>query len=182
MITRRTGYGIVATLAVAGAAAGVTVLATGSAQAMPTDFECTSGQVSATLVPGDAGMGNRGGYVQFTANPGESCTLPGSLPAELTGARDVLLAPDAPADAPPVQLSDGSSAYVQLHWTGIEAAADQETPLAITMTAPQTVDPRGVESDPAITLDWTLGPVDATPQNHTIDVGAVTPGTAPQPY
>ncbi|SEP29358.1 DUF4232 domain-containing protein [Amycolatopsis saalfeldensis] len=169
----------VAALAVAGATAGLTALAAGTANAMPTDFTCTSGQLTTKLVYGGAGAGNREGFIQFTANPGETCTLPASLPVDLVGAHDVLLNQQVPAEAPAVHLSNGSSAYIPLHWTAIEAPAQQQTPLAIDVTAPQETTPRGDQSDPRIAVPWSLGDVDASPESHTIDVGAVTAGLAP---
>ncbi|GAA1991414.1 DUF4232 domain-containing protein [Amycolatopsis minnesotensis] len=170
---------IAATLLVAGAAAGVTAVATGTASAMPTDFNCTSGQVTSQLVYGGAGAGGRDAAIQFTAKPGETCTLPGSLPTGLVGAHDVLLSSDAAPDAPSVQISDGSSAYIPVHWSATGSPGEQETPLAITVTAPQETSPRGDTSDPLITLPWNLGEVNATPESHTIHTGAMTAGTAP---
>ncbi|WP_329067935.1 DUF4232 domain-containing protein [Amycolatopsis sp. NBC_01480] len=168
----------VAALAVAVAAAGLTALAAGTANAMPTDFNCTSGQLTTKLVYGGAGAGNREGFIQLTAKPGETCTLPASLPVDLVGAHDVLVN-QLPADGPAVQLTNGSSAYIPLHWTAIEAPAQQQTPLAIDVTAPQETTPRGDQSDPQISVPWNLGDVDASAASHTIDVGAVTPGLAP---
>jgi hypothetical protein len=169
----------VAALAVAGGAAGLTALAAGTANAMPTDFNCTSGQLATKLVYGGAGAGNREGFLQFTAKPGETCTLPASLPVDLVGAHDVLVDQQVPADAPAVRLSNGSSAYLPLHWTAIESSAQQQTPLAIDVTAPQETTPRGDQSDPRITVPWNLGDVDASAASRTIDVGAVTAGVAP---
>ncbi|MDT8911255.1 DUF4232 domain-containing protein [Amycolatopsis sp. PS_44_ISF1] len=179
MNTRTTVRRTVTALAVAGAAAGASALAAGTANAMPTDFNCASSQISTKLVYGGAGAGNRQAALQFTANPGETCTLPGSLPVNLVGAHDVLVNPQAPADAPSVQLTDGSSAYIPLHWTAIDASSQQQTPLAIDVTAPQTTTPRGDQSDPEISVPWSLGGVDTSQVSHSIDVGAVTPGLAP---
>ncbi|PNE16358.1 DUF4232 domain-containing protein [Amycolatopsis sp. BJA-103] len=167
-----------AVLLVAGVAAGATVLATGTAGAMPTDFHCTSGQVTTRLVYGGAGAGGRDAAIQFTAKQGETCTLPGRLPIDLVGARDVLLSSDAAPDAPSVEIGDGSSAYIPLHWSAI-GAPRQETPLAITITAPQETSPRGDTSDPRITLPWDFGAVNAAPESHTIRTGAITAGAAP---
>jgi hypothetical protein len=178
MNTRSTLRRTVAVFAVAAATAGVTAFAAGTAVAMPTDFECTSGQLATRLVDG-GGVGNRQAAVQLTAKPGVSCILPGSLPVDLTGAHSVLIGDNAPVGAPSVWLSDGASAYIPLRWTALEPYADQQTPLAITVTAPQQVDPRGDHSDPVMTVDWNLGAVDATAASHVIDVGAVTPGLAP---
>ncbi|GAB3893049.1 hypothetical protein GCM10029964_069200 [Kibdelosporangium lantanae] len=150
-----------------------------TASAMPTDFDCTAGDMNTTLVYGGAGAGNRYAAIQFTANPGVTCTLPGSLPVDLVDAHDVLINNEAPADAPPVQLSEGSPAYVPLHWTAIAGPDQQQTPLAVTVTAPQESNPRGDYSDPNISLTWPFSAVDTTPESHTIDVGAVTQGTAP---
>ncbi|KAA9166786.1 DUF4232 domain-containing protein [Amycolatopsis acidicola] len=152
---------------------------TGSASSASTVSECTSNQFTAELVYGGAGMGNRNAAIQITANPGERCYLPGNLTTNLVGAHNVLLTSTAPADAPNVALTDGSSAYIPLHWTGIEAAADQQTPNAITFDAPADSNMHGDYIDPTVSLDWTLGAVDASANSHTIEVGAVTQGTAP---
>ncbi|MFK0243373.1 DUF4232 domain-containing protein [Amycolatopsis azurea] len=179
MTTRTNIRRSAAVLLVAGAAAGATALTTGTAAAMPTDFHCTSGQITSQLVYGGAGAGGRDAAIQFTAKAGETCTLPGSLPLELVGARDVLLSSDAAPDAPSVEISDGSSAYIPLHWSAIGSPGQQETPLAITATAPQETSPRGDISDPRITLPWNFGAVNAAPESHTIRTGAMTAGTAP---
>ncbi|WP_328604550.1 DUF4232 domain-containing protein [Amycolatopsis sp. NBC_00345] len=179
MNTRTTLRRTVAALAVAGAAAGATALAAGTANAMPTDFNCTSGQITTKLVYGGAGAGNREGFLQFTAKPGETCTLPASVPVDLVGAHDVLVNQQVPADAPAVQLTNGSSAYIPLHWTAIDPSSQQQTPLAIDVTAPQETTPRGDQSDPEITVPWSLGGVDTSAASHSVDVGAVTAGVAP---
>ncbi|GAB3744411.1 hypothetical protein GCM10027598_78950 [Amycolatopsis oliviviridis] len=178
MTTRKNIRRSAVVLLVAGAAAGFTVSAAGTAAAMPTDFDCTSGQVTSQLVYGGAGAGGRDAAIQFTAKQGETCTLPGTLPLDLVGAHDVVLSSDAAPDAPRVEISDGSSAYIPLHWSAI-GSPQQETPLAITVTAPQETSPRGDTSDPRITLPWDFGAVNAAPESHTIRTGAVTAGTAP---
>ena len=169
----------IAALAVAGTTAGVIALVPNTASAMPTDFDCTAGDMYTALVYGGAGAGNRYAAIQFTAKPDVTCTLPGALPVDLVGAHDVLIDNQAPADAPSVELSADSPAYVPLHWTAIAAPDQQQTPLAVTVTAPQEYNPRGDYSDPNISLTWPFSAVDTTPESHTIDVGAVTPGTAP---
>lgn len=161
----------------AATALAATGLAAGTANAMPTDFHCTAGDLDTTLVYGGAGAGQRYASVQFTAKPGVSCTLPGSLSLDLVGAHDVLIDNQARGDAPAVRVSEGSPAYLPLHWSAIEE--QQQTPLALIFTAPQQYNPRGDYSDPQVTLPWTFGGVDAAPENHTIDAGAVTPGPAP---
>jgi uncharacterized protein DUF4232 len=171
----------VTTLAVTGAAATAVVAAAGTASAMPTDFHCTSSQLDTTLVAGSPGAGQRYASIQFTAKPGESCTLPGALPVSLAGADGITVTPDpAAADAPPVTVTDGAPASMLLHWTGIEAAENQVQPASVTVTAPQTTTPRGDTSDPAITLPWTQGPLDDSAEAHELTVGAVTAGPAEQ--
>lgn len=98
--------------------------------------------------------------MRFTAKPGQTCKLPGHLPVTLTGAHNVLIGDDVPSNAPPVTISKGKSAEILLHWTAIEAEADQQTPLAITVSGHD--------------LPWNQGSVDATAATHTIEVGAVT--------
>lgn len=166
-------------LAVTGAAATAVVAAAGTAGAMPTDFNCTSSQVETTLVAGSPGAGQRYASVQFTAKPGETCTLQGALPVTLTGADGVTVtpAPDA-ADAPAVTVAEGAPASMLLHWTGIEAPENQVRPSSVTVTAPQTTTPRGDVSDPAITLPWNQGPLDASAEAHRLTVGPVTAGPA----
>ncbi len=179
MTTRTSIRRNVAVLLVTGAAAGATVLTAGTAGAMPTDFHCTSGQVTSRLVYGGAGAGGRDAAIEFTARPGETCTLPGSLPIDLVGARDVVVSSTAAPDAPAVEVSDGSSAYIPLHWSVVGVPGHQETPLAVTVIAPQETSPRGDTSDPRITLPWDFGAVNAAPESHTIRTGAMTAGTAP---
>ncbi|MDQ0383094.1 DUF4232 domain-containing protein [Amycolatopsis thermophila] len=164
-ILRRTGV-------VIAAAAGLGTVAAGTAQAEPTDLGCTATQVDTTLVYGGSGAGTRGGYLQFTAKPGEACYLTGAVPVGLVGAHDVLVANDAPADAPMLYLRNGSSAHVQLTWTTV-SPDQQQTPLAVTVDTP------GHPDGPVMTVPWTLGPVDTTPESHEIHVGPATPGEAP---
>ncbi|GAB3149805.1 hypothetical protein GCM10027258_46880 [Amycolatopsis stemonae] len=159
---------------------GAAVLATaGTAVAMPTDFRCTSAQVDTTLVAGSPGAGQRYASVEFTAKPGESCTLQGALPVALAGAPGVTVTPDpAAADAPSVTVAEGAPASMLLHWTGIEGPENQVRPASVTVTAPQTTTPRGDTSDPAITLPWNQGPLDDAAEAHGLTVGAVTAGPA----
>lgn len=183
MTTHSTLRRTAAALAVAGIAAGAVAFATGTASASTQNTssvsECASNQFTTELVYGGSGMGNRYAAIQFTANPGERCYLPGNLTVNLVGADNVLVDNEAPADAPPVALVEGSSAYLPLHWTSIEPTADQQTPNAITVNAPGQYNGHGDYIDPAIELPWSFGGVDATPASHTIEVGAVVQGPAP---
>ncbi|GAA0622269.1 hypothetical protein GCM10010174_46410 [Kutzneria viridogrisea] len=183
MTVRTTLRSTALALAVAGAAAGASTLVAGTAAAatpdVPSVFPCTSNQFTSKLVYGGAGMGNRYAAIQFTANPGERCTLPGKLDVKLIGAHNVLVNDQAPADARSVALSDGSSAYVPLHWTSIEPTDGQQTPNAVSFAAPSEYNMHGDYINPNIDLPWDLGAVDADSVSHTIDVGAMTQGTAP---
>lgn len=177
MTTRPSIRRTVTVLAVTGAAASAVVAGAGAASAMPTDFNCASGQVDTTLVAGDPGAGQRYASLVFTAKPGDSCTLPGALPVTLTGADGVTVTPDpAAADAPPVTVADGAPASMLLHWTGIEAPENQVSPTSVTVTAPATTTPRGDTFDPAITLPWNQGAVDDSAEAHNLTVGPVTAG------
>jgi uncharacterized protein DUF4232 len=183
MTTRTTLRRTAAALAVAGVTAGAVALAAGTASAATTDTAtvspCTSNQFTTQLVYGGAGAGNRYAGIQLTANPGERCYLPGNLTVNLTGADNVLLNNTAPADAPPVALTDGSSAYIPLHWTSVEPSDEQQSPVAISVDAPNQYNAHGDYINPTVDLPWNLGYVDASAANHTIDVGAVTAGPAP---
>lgn len=178
MATRLNVRRAVVVVAVAGAAAAGSAVLAGTASAMPTDFNCTSAQVDTSLSWGDPGAGQRYGYVQFTAHAGVRCSIGGALPLTLAGAPDVTVEEDqTPSES--VSIFNGESATMLLHWTGIEAPADQETPTSVTVTAPASEDLAGNVSDPEITLPWTLGPLDAAPEAHTLRVGAITFGAAP---
>lgn len=168
----------VAAVAVA-AAAGATAMITGgtASAATASTLPCTADQFTVELVPGHPGAGNRYAAIQLTGKEGERCSVPGRLPVDLVGARDVLLENDARPDAPAVGLTGGVTAYAQLHWTGIESAAEQETPNAISVIAPSASNPHGDPVDATVTLPWDLGPVDASRDTHTITVGPLTPGT-----
>ncbi|WP_033295942.1 DUF4232 domain-containing protein [Amycolatopsis jejuensis] len=164
MTVRRIAIAVGAAVAVAGGAAAIFA---GPAGAAPSSspVQCSADQVTAKLVYGGAGAGNRNAALQFTANPGERCSLPGRVDVGLIGAHNVLVNNEAAADAPPVVLSDGSSAYVPLHWTAIAPEEEQQTPNGITV--------------PGVTVDWPFGAVDANEGSHTIDVGALVAGVAP---
>lgn len=124
MVTRRSVRRTAATIAVLGAAVAGTTVFAGAASAMPAGGTCASGQLDTTLVAGDPGAGQRYANVQFTAKPGQTCTLRGALPLSLAGAPGIVVARDAPADGGPVvTVSDGHPASMLLHWTGIEAPA-----------------------------------------------------------
>ena len=152
---------IAALAATAAVGTGIVGAATASAApAAPAVAKCTPSQFTTTLLAGDPGAGQRYATIRFTAKAGRKCTLPGHLPVTLTGAHNVLIDDEAPADAPPVTISAGHPAQILLHWTAIEAEQDQQTPLAISVAGHD--------------LPWNQGSVDATPNTHTIDVGAVT--------
>lgn len=175
--------GIAAVAAGAGALVGVGTsgLATGAAV---TDLgssvlPCTSNQYSVRLVPGDSGMSNRHAALEITAKQGERCKLDGAPVTNLVGAHDVLLSSTAPADAPDVVLSSGSSAHIPLHWTLQEPEATQQTPLAFTFDAPSASNPHGDPIDPTSEVTWDLGAVDAGAEQHVIEVGQVVAGAAP---
>jgi len=165
-------------IAIIAAVAGSAAIFAGTANASSV-LPCTSSQFTTKLVYGGAGVGNRNAAIQFTANPGERCYLPGQAAVDLVGAHDVLVNNEAPANAPGVALVDGSSAYVPLHWTAIAGEDEQQTPNALTVTAPADSNPHGDYIDPQVTVYWTFGGVDANPGSHTIDVGALTQGEAP---
>jgi hypothetical protein len=167
---RRTAAGAT----VLGAIAAAALVPVAAASAMPTDFRCTSAQVTTTLVPGEPGAGQRYAQVKFTAKPGQTCNFQGSLPVSLVGAPGIKVTSDADVNAPLVTISDGQSATMLLHWTGIEAPENQVTPASVTVVAPSTTDPRGVSSDPNITLPWNLGAMDDSAQAHELIVGPVT--------
>ncbi|GAA3539550.1 hypothetical protein GCM10022222_23860 [Amycolatopsis ultiminotia] len=184
MTTRISVRRTAAALAVAGVAAGAGAFFATSASAAPSGTEstvsaCTSNQFTTKLVPGDPGAGNRYAALQFTANPGERCYLPGKLDVSLVGAHNVLINNEAADDAPSVPLTDGSSAYVQLHWTGIAAEEQQQTPNGLSVTAPSDSNMHGDYINPNVLVDWNLGAVDANEDSHTIDIGAMTQGVAP---
>lgn len=170
---------IAVAVAVAGGAAalfaGTAVATTAESSALP----CTANQFSTKLVYGGAGAGQRQAALQFTANPGERCVLPGRADVDLVGAHNVLVNNEAPADAPPVLIANGSSAYVPLHWTAIGSDDEQQTPNSVTVTAPADSNPHGDPIDPNVSVDWTFGAVDANQDSHTLDVGALTAGEAP---
>ncbi|WP_406640810.1 DUF4232 domain-containing protein [Amycolatopsis sp. WGS_07] len=173
---------IAITAAVAGGAAAIFAGTAGAATAdssASSALPCTANQFSTKLVYGGAGAGQRQAALQFTANPGERCVLPGRADVGLVGAHNVLVNNEAPADAPPVLIANGSSAYVPLHWTAIGADDEQQTPNAVTVTAPAASNPHGDPIDPNVTVDWAFGAVDASADSHTIDVGALTGGAAP---
>ena len=151
--------------AVAAGVAGGALLATGAATAGPAT--CTQTDVDTALVPGEPGAGQRYGYVVFTARDGVECSLEGAQPLTLTGAPNVSVVADQ-APAPVVVVSGGNAASMELHWTGVEAPERQQVPDAVTITAPT--------SDRAnVTFPWSLGPVDASAEAHTLRVGPVTP-------
>ncbi len=164
---------------VAVGAALLTAGGTAAAVPAPSVLPCTSNQFTADLVHGDAGAGNRYATIQLTGKEGERCSVPGRLAVTLVGAHDVLIDNQAPADAPAVVLTGGSSAYAQLHWTAVAGPEEQQRPNALSVTAPAASNPHGDPIDPEVTLPWNLGPVDAFPGSHTIDVGPLTQGTAP---
>ncbi|MGO1052555.1 DUF4232 domain-containing protein [Crossiella sp. CA198] len=159
-----------AAVAVLAATATGGALWTGSAVANPTDQPCRAGQLDATLVAGSPGAGQRYASVQFTAKRGTACKLAGALPVTLRGAPGVTVVADN-AGAPPVYLAGGKSAHIVLHWTGIGAPEQQQTPGSVTVGLPG----RG---SGVSTLRWDQGAVDAFPEAHTLSVGAVRPGPA----
>ncbi|MEC3975727.1 DUF4232 domain-containing protein [Amycolatopsis sp. H20-H5] len=183
MTTRTIVRRSLAAVAVAGVVAGATALSVGAASADngygPNLLPCTSNQFTTALVEDITSSGERDAAIQFTAKVGERCFLQGVPNVEISGAHNVLLDNQAPADAPGVALADGSqAAYIPLHWTVFERGGLRQTPNGITFTAPSDSNAHGDYIDPNTLLDWNLGAVDASHANHTITVGAVTQGVA----
>ncbi|GAA4547229.1 DUF4232 domain-containing protein [Amycolatopsis samaneae] len=163
----------IAVLAIAGATtAGVALLGT-AARATPHDLDgCAASQLDAALIAGSPGAGQRYAAVQFTARPGQTCDLEGVLPVTARGASGLTVEAD-PAGSARVTLTPGGSAHLVLHWTSIEAPAEQVTPCGITVAVPGS-------SGESVDLPWRQGPVDSSAPAHRLTVGAVRPGPAPR--
>ncbi|MEC3979578.1 DUF4232 domain-containing protein [Amycolatopsis sp. H20-H5] len=161
----------IATAAVLGAATVGVVVAAGSASAMPAEG-CNADQVTTTLVAGSPGAGQRYAEVVFTAKAHQYCQLKGSIPVSLNGAPAITVSLDNASEAKVVHLRPGTSAHELLHWTGIEARADQATPESITVRTPG-------DRGQSVTLPWNQGPLDASADAHTLRVGVVEAGTGP---
>ncbi|MDT8914716.1 DUF4232 domain-containing protein [Amycolatopsis sp. PS_44_ISF1] len=148
--------------------------------APPPPVNCTSDDVALRVVAGGTSTGNHNAAVQLTAKPGRRCLLKGVPDLSLSGGDNVRVEDQAPANAPAVLMTGGSSAYIPLRWTTFEPDDQQQTPNGLTFAAPSEKTPRGEYVNPNTLLDWTLGPVDANPSHAGgLDIGAVTPGTAP---
>lgn len=149
--------------------AGLAVFATaGTASAMPGDHLCTANEVTAKLVAGDPGAGQRYANVQFTAKPDRGCSLQGAQPVSLAGAPGIDVTTDR-GQGKLVTIANGESASMLLHWSGINAPAQQVTPSAVKIT---------LAHDTFITLPWNQGPLDDSQEAHGLRVSAVQPGAA----
>jgi len=99
---RRTAAGA----AVLGAIAVAALVPAAAASATPTDFRCTSAQVTTTLTPGEPGAGQRYARGAREPKPGQPCNFQGSLPAAKADAQAMCLCFQVPACGGPgdVQL------------------------------------------------------------------------------
>jgi hypothetical protein len=174
LTTRMRAIGLVGAatlgLGLIGAAAGPAAGASG------TTAQCTTAELSARLLPGSPGAGQRYATVVLTDTGGRTCTVTGYGGLALLGAPGQGVPTDlrrVASPAPhPVTLSPGGSARSLLHWSAVPAADENGAACEPTATGVVVTPP---DQTTALLRPWSSGPVC---QHGDIEQQAYVPGSA----
>ncbi|GAB3598810.1 hypothetical protein GCM10027446_29990 [Angustibacter peucedani] len=156
-----TGTGTSSTAPTASATSTTSSAPTGSTPAAsPVVERCHTSQVSARVVPGSPGAGQRHATLELRNTSEQTCTLHGYGGMQLVSSSDQQLATDVervPSPVRTVTLRPGGAARSQLQWGAVPGEGDapsgdcQPEAHRLWVTPPD-------ERDHAVT-SWTLGPV-----------------------
>jgi hypothetical protein len=153
----------------------VSAAAAPTAGASSTTPECGTAELSARLLPGSPGAGQRYATVVLTKASAHTCTVTGYGGLALLGAPAQGVPTDlirVPSPAPStVTLAPGSSARSLLHWTVVPAANEgsvcEPTAVTVVVTPP--------DETTSLLRPWSLGVVC---QHGRIDQNAYVAGSA----
>jgi hypothetical protein len=131
-----------------------------AAGASPTTPACTTADLSARLLPGSPGAGQRYATVVLTDTGGRTCTVTGYGGLALLGAPGQGVPTDlrrVASPAPhPVTLSPGGSARSLLHWGAVPAADESGAACEPAATGVVVTPP---DQTTALLRPWSFGPV-----------------------
>jgi hypothetical protein len=154
----------------------ITAAAAPAAGATSTTAECRTASLSARLLPGSPGAGQRYATVVLTNTGGRTCSVTGYGGLALLGAPGQGVPTDLRRVAAPaphaVTLAPGGSARSLLHWTAVPAddengAACEPTATGVVVTPP--------DQTTALLRPWSFGPVC---QHGLIEQNAYVAGSA----
>ena len=155
---------------------GLITAAAAPAGASGTTPECGTAELSARLLPGSPGAGQRYATVVLTNTGGRTCSVTGYGGLALLGAPGQGVPTDlrrVPSPAPhTVILASGASARSLLHWAAVPAGDENAAACEPTATAVVVAPP---DETTALLRPWSFGPVC---QHGLIQQNAYVPGSA----
>ena len=144
--------------------------ATASAASIPA---CTTSELSATLIPGSPGAGQRYATLELMNNSRHSCHTYGHVGLQLLGRHGRRVATDVIWDSVPaprrVVIPAGGAATAQLHWAAVAGTGDQSGPC---VTPPTHVEITPPDETSHLEIAWKGGVVC---ERGRIDVTALVP-------
>jgi hypothetical protein len=121
---------------------------------------CRTQDLSAALIPGSPGAGQRYATLELMNNSKHSCHTYGHVGLQLLDAHGSRVATHAVWDSTPaahrVVLAPGAAATAQLHWAVIPGPGDQTGPC---VTAPTRIEITPPDESAHVELKWTGGTV-----------------------
>jgi Protein of unknown function (DUF4232) len=134
---------------------------------------CSTSELSATLIPGSPGAGQRYATLELMNNSRRSCHTYGHIGLQFLGSHGRRLATDVIWDSVPaprrVVIPAGAAATAQLHWAAVRGTGDQSGPC---VTPPTHVEITPPDDTSHVKIAWTGG---AVCERGRIDVTALVP-------
>jgi hypothetical protein len=143
---------------------------TAEAASMPA---CSTSELSATLIAGSPGAGQRYATLELMNNSRHSCHTYGHVGLQFLGSHGRRVATDVIWDSHPtprrIVIPAGAAATAQLHWAAVPGTGDQSGPC---VTPPTRVEITPPDQTSPLTIAWKGGPVC---ERGRIDVTALVP-------
>lgn len=119
---------------------------------------CTTSDLSATLIPGSPGAGQRYATLELMNNSRHSCHTYGHVGLQLLGHHGQLVATNAVWDSRPaprrIVIPAGGAATAQLHWAAVAGTGDQSGPC---VTPPTRVEITPPDNTSHLEIAWRGG-------------------------
>jgi hypothetical protein len=134
---------------------------------------CNTSELSATLIPGSPGAGQRYATLELMNNSRSSCHTYGHVGLQFLGSHGRRVATDVIWDSVPaprrVVIPAGGAATAQLHWAAVPGTGDQRGPC---VTPPNHVEITPPDETSHLEIAWKGG---AVCERGRIDVTALVP-------